>query len=163
MGPLIGVPERMSGQAQRHFWLFVCFTGSMLLTACAGEPFFGQSGQNDRSPDAAPIWTASKLPPLKRSAQLENKGPSAVVSKRLIGLNETQLKSLLGPPLVETLQPPAKAWHYRTGRCNFDLALYPDVETRIYHALSYEVISDDGSNEGKRRCLAEFAARIYDK
>jgi hypothetical protein len=41
--------------------------------------------------------------------------------------------------------------------------LYPDVETRTYRALAYEVINDDKSAAGKRLCLAELEARAHDR
>jgi hypothetical protein len=74
----------------------------------------------------------------------------------LIGMDEQQLVALLGPPTSEKDQAPGKIWRYRKSRCTVDLTLYPDVQTRIYRALAYEVSSNDNSPDGKRLCLAEF-------
>lgn len=74
----------------------------------------------------------------------------------LIGLDEKQLVSRLGRPDSERDAAPGKIWQYRNGGCTVDLELYPDVRTRAYHALAYEVKSDDDNSEGKRLCLAKL-------
>jgi hypothetical protein len=80
----------------------------------------------------------------------------------LIGLAEDQLLARLGPPTAEREdQPPGKTWRYQHKDCTVDFALYPDVETRIYRALAYEVINNDNSANAKRLCLAELEARPH--
>jgi len=37
--------------------------------------------------------------------------------------------------------------------------LYPDVKTKRYDILAYEVKSDDNADEGKRVCLAQLQSR----
>lgn len=78
---------------------------------------------------------------------------------RLVGLGEQELRELLGPPAAEEERPPGKVWHYRKGRCTLDVSLYPDVQTRKFGTLTYEVKSDDNTDEGKRICLAELQSR----
>lgn len=84
-------------------------------------------------------------------------------SIHLIGLDEGELQKLLGPPTLQEDRAPGKTWRYRDGRCTLDLSLYPDVETRVYRTLSYEVSSDDHTDEGKRLCMVELQSRAHGK
>ncbi|HUK32906.1 MAG TPA: hypothetical protein VLV86_03285 [Vicinamibacterales bacterium] len=81
-----------------------------------------------------------------------------------VGLGEAQLMERLGKPSLQREdQPPGKTWRYQNRICTVDFMLYPDVETRTYRALAYEVINDDKSAAGKRLCLAELEARAHDR
>lgn len=77
----------------------------------------------------------------------------------LVGKSEGQIRALLGPPTSEEDRAPGKTWHYRDGQCTVDVQLYPDVQTRQFGTLAYEVKSDDSTNEGKRLCMAQFRSR----
>jgi len=89
---------------------------------------------------------------------------SSNASGPYVGLGESQLVERLGKPSVQREdQPPGKTWRYQNRTCTVDFMLYPDVETRTYRALAYEVINDDKSAAGKRLCLAELEARAHDR
>ncbi len=77
----------------------------------------------------------------------------------LVGKSESEVRSLLGPPNSEDERAPGKTWHYREGQCAVDVHLYPDVQTRQFGTLAYEVKSDDSTDEGKRSCLARLRSR----
>ena len=77
----------------------------------------------------------------------------------LMGKSEGQVRALLGPPTSVEERAPGKTWHYRDGRCSVDVQLYPDVQTRQFGTLAYEVKSDDNSDEGRRDCLARLRSR----
>jgi hypothetical protein len=77
----------------------------------------------------------------------------------LIGKSEGEVRALLGPPTSVEERAPGKTWHYREGQCTVDIQLYPDVQTRQFGTLAYEVKSDDNTDEGKRGCLAQFQSR----
>jgi hypothetical protein len=83
--------------------------------------------------------------------------PAAPVT--LVGKSEGQVRAMLGPPTSVEERAPGKTWHYRDGRCSVDVQLYPDVQTRQFGTLAYEVKSDDNSDEGKRDCLARLRSR----
>ncbi|MCW5568857.1 MAG: hypothetical protein KIS84_11585 [Dokdonella sp.] len=74
----------------------------------------------------------------------------------LIGLEEQELRDLLGSPAAQEDRPPGKIWRYRKGGCALNVTLYPDVQTRKFGTLSYEVKSDDGTEQAKRACLADL-------
>ncbi len=83
--------------------------------------------------------------------------PTAPVT--LVGKSEGEVRAMLGPPNSVEERAPGKTWHYRDGRCSVDVQLYPDVQTRQFGTLAYEVKSDDNSDEGKRDCLARLQSR----
>jgi len=115
--------------------------------------------------------SSSRAP--RHTAAVQNKGNARVPASTaptaapdsggsLIGLAEDQLIAKLGRPVTERDdQPPAKTWRYVNKNCTVDFTLYPDVQTRIYRALAYEVTNNDNSAAGKRLCLAELESRPH--
>ncbi len=79
----------------------------------------------------------------------------------LVGRNEGEIRALFGTPAGTDEVPPGKVWHYRDGNCALDVRLYPDVQTRLFATLAYEVKSDDNSEQGKRACLAQLRNRAH--
>lgn len=77
----------------------------------------------------------------------------------LVGKSESEVRALLGPPNSEEERAPGKTWHYRDKQCTVDVHLYPDVQTRQFGTLAYEVKSDDSTDQGKRSCLAHLRSR----
>lgn len=78
----------------------------------------------------------------------------------LAGKSESELRALLGTPTSEEDRPPGKRWRYRDGQCTLDVQLYPDVQTKQFGTLAYEVKSDDNTDEGRRLCLAQLQTRV---
>ncbi|MBV8537128.1 MAG: hypothetical protein JO128_16130 [Alphaproteobacteria bacterium] len=112
-------------------------------------------------PRPAPELAA--MPAAKPPTTLVAEGSSSAAGP-YVGLGEAQLMERLGRPSVQREdQPPGKTWRYQNRTCTVDFMLYPDVETRTYRALAYEVINDDKSAAGKRLCLAELEARAHDR
>ena len=77
----------------------------------------------------------------------------------LIGKSETELRAMLGAPTSEEDRPPGKLWRYRDGQCTLVVQLYPDVHTKQFGTLGYEVKSDDSTDEGKRVCSGQLQSR----
>ena len=77
----------------------------------------------------------------------------------LVGKSETELRAMLGAPTSEENRSPGKLLRYRDGQCTLDVQLYPDVQTKQFGTLAYEVKSDDNTDEGKRVCVAQFQSR----
>jgi hypothetical protein len=77
-------------------------------------------------------------------------------SLNLVGLDQTQVARVLGPPMSETEKAPGKVWRYWNSRCTVDVSLYLDVHSRAYRVLAYEVTNHDYSAGGRGACLAEF-------
>jgi len=81
-----------------------------------------------------------------------------IAPAQLVGLSEAEIQNLMGRPSLMDDRPPAKTWRYLRGGCTLTLALYPDVETRIFRALTYEVTSDDPANATDKHCRVQFSA-----
>lgn len=103
--------------------------------------------------DVSDPATTGPSPPAARSSS----DGSAVA---LAGKSETELRTLLGTPTSEEDRPPGKRWRYRDGQCTLDVQLYPDVQTKQFGTLAYEVKSDDNTDEGKRLCVAQLQSRV---
>ena len=99
--------------------------------------------------------TAAKTDPKTDSSRETESTPSV----NLIGKSEGELRELLGPPRIVEERAPGKTWRYRDGQCTLDIQLYPDVQTRQFGTLAYEVKSDDNTDEGNRACLAQLRSR----
>ena len=85
--------------------------------------------------------------------------PPEAATPNLVGRSEIEVQALFGSPSSTEDRPPGKVWHYRDGTCALDVRLFPDVQTRQFGTLSYEVKSDDNSDQGKRACVAQLRAR----
>ena len=94
------------------------------------------------------------------SATAPARSPSDGVAVSLAGKSENELRALLGAPTSEEERPPGKRWLYRDGQCTLNVQLYPDVQTKQFGTLAYEVKSDDNTDEGKRLCLAHLQSRV---
>jgi hypothetical protein len=104
------------------------------------------------TPPASGEAAASDTPP--------RRSPPDGAAVTLSGKSEAELRELLGTPTSEEDRPPGKRWRYRDGQCTLDVQLYPDVQTKQFGTLAYEVKSDDNTDEGKRLCLAQIQSRV---
>src|SRR5882724_11160443 len=113
-------------------------------------------------PAAAVIDSKSEPPsePPRAEPPREVAAPAPV---SLIGKSEGQVRALLGPPTSVEERAPGKTWHYRDGQCSANVQLYPDVQTRQFGTLAYEVKSDDNTDEGRRGCVAQFSSRAQSR
>jgi hypothetical protein len=113
---------------------------------------------------AAVAATATSDEPPARAAATADEQPARPAASgspalSLVGKSETELRAVLGAPTSEEDRPPGKLWRYRDGQCTLVVQLYPDVQTKRFGALAYEVKSDDNTDEGNRVCLAQLQSR----
>jgi hypothetical protein len=113
---------------------------------------------------AAVAATATSDEPPARPAAAADEPPARPVATgspalSLVGKSETELRAMLGAPTSEDDRPPGKLWRYRDGQCTLVVQLYPDVHTKQFGTLGYEVKSDDNTDQGKRVCLAQLQSR----
>ena len=85
-------------------------------------------------------------PPVADDALLEN-------PDQVIGLDLAQIARLLGEPVSRSEKPPAKIWNYLGEGCTMRIFVYPDIKSRVFRALTYEIQGTDGTPLGKRRCF----------
>jgi hypothetical protein len=102
---------------------------------------------------------ATTEPAVAAAAPAKSAPTTTVAPVDLIGKSEGEVRALLGPPTSVEERAPGKTWHYREGQCSVDIQLYPDVQTKQFGTLAYEVKSDDNTDEGKRGCLAQLQSR----
>lgn len=108
-------------------------------------------------------------PPLPKELPMPRRKPEQVAAAteaepqepdvrpdQLIGLDQTAAADLLGQPSLQNEKPPAKVWTYNSKDCVLSLFFYPDINTRIFRSLTYEIKSEDETDAGKQRCLAYF-------
>jgi len=107
---------------------------------------------------AKPAAAVVKPEPPKADSPTEASAPAPV---NLVGKSEGQVRALLGAPTSVEERAPGKTWHYRDGQCSAHVQLYPDVQTRQFGTLAYEVKSDDNTDEGRRGCVAQFSSRAH--
>jgi hypothetical protein len=88
------------------------------------------------------------IPPTPDTSEVALKSPEEV-----IGLDLAQISRLLGEPAFRTEQPPAKVWSYAGSGCAMRVFVYPDIKSRVFRALTYEIQGTDGSALAKRRCF----------
>jgi hypothetical protein len=104
---------------------------------------------------------AANAPARNSKSDSAKNGTSAVRPKidQLIGLDEASLRSVLGEPAATEETAPSKLWIYRRRQCTMNITLYPDVETRKFYALNYEVSGNDGSIR-QQQCITQFSAQL---
>lgn len=132
-----------------------------LTSGChSGKPDQGVAVQTAPAPIVVAMAPEAAVPHVRKP-----KGPVAPKPQidELIGWNETELKSVFGAPATQEDHAPTKRWVYRVKQCTLDVTLYPEVETRQFQALNYEVNSDDGSTKRQQLCVAEFTSRLSTK
>ena len=118
------------------------------------------------APAAATPYDMPPAPPPTVTAAAEADVPAKPAAANapivsLAGKSESELRALLGAPSSEEDRPPGKRWRYRSGQCTLDVQLYPDVQTKQFGTLAYEVKSDDNTDEGKRLCMAQLQSRAH--
>lgn len=154
------------GKHVRRWGPFCLAMAVAALSGCDVQGFVdGLDGHPPHSKHAKAHTKATPHPTELVSADTATPPRNAIADDTsYVGLAEAQLIARLGQPsLRREDQPPGKTWRYQNRTCTVDFMLYPDVETRIYRALAYEVINDDKSAAGKRLCLAELEARAHDR
>ena len=121
----------------------------LLLAACATPPAGGtQQGAPAAKPAPESAQSLAALPP---DLPLDDD------PDRLLGLDPTDLESLLGMPELVRQEAPARIWQYRTVGCVLDVVLYDQVEGGPENGRVTYVEARDrkGAKVDTRPCLNE--------
>lgn len=101
------------------------------------------------------------LPPIKPKPKPPP--PIAFDPNTLIGMDQRETARVLGDPTEIRDEPPSRVWIYRSGECAFRIFFYLDLASEEFHALAYEVLTGEASDEATKACLsrieADYAAR----
>jgi hypothetical protein len=71
-------------------------------------------------------------------------------------MDEKSLLAQLGPPSASWDEIPGRKLSFRQRDCLLTVTLYPDVETREFRTLTYEVSSDDHNTGKTSLCETRF-------
>jgi hypothetical protein len=107
--------------------------------------------------DVAAVADPKVAAPRELSAPSKDEIVSPLTS--LVGQSEGDIRARFGAPTSEEERTPGKTWRYRNGQCALDVSLYPDVQTRQFTTLAYEVRSNDNTDQGKQLCLGQLQSR----
>lgn len=136
-------------------------TGLLLLSGCADRrevataPVPAPAVPERVEPEPAADSSAEPLPiPTRKPDTVARRVDLA--PERLIGLSTFQTESLLGIPALQDERPPAKVWTYNATTCVLSIFFYPDINTRVFQALTYEFNAEVKTDAAKRRCLEEL-------
>ena len=135
------------------------FTRLTSSKPATSQPKRGVPPTQPVSPQAGKVATPPARPATAAPAQ-PAPAPSTAAPLPLAGKSEPEIRAALGAPSAEEERPPGKRWRYRDGQCTLDIQLYPNVETKRFTTLAYDVRSNVDSDEGKRLCLAQFQSRL---
>lgn len=97
-----------------------------------------------KPPDGAPADTAQLVP------------------QKLVGLDQREVKDLLGTATRTREVPPAVVWEYRVKACALDIFFYLDLASQRFRALAYDIKSADGNEDRTLSlCLHKFRQREH--
>jgi hypothetical protein len=108
------------------------------------------------TPPASTAPVKAAVPAKRRDASKPAAISAQAAPVQLVGMNEGEVQALLGTPSMVEDHAPGKTWRFRKHDCVLSVALYPDVQTRVFRTLSYEVSSDDNNAGAKQLCETKF-------
>jgi len=126
-----------------------------------------QTNRVDLSPSsgcASPDWRAAIGNKAVAGCKTEEAETAAVlILEKLLGLEVDRVEKSLGRPTSINDNSPGKLWSYRRDGCTLTVAFYPESENGIFHALSYEVSSNEHDTSIYTSCGAKFAVAVPEK
>ena len=82
--------------------------------------------------------------------------PPAVPEPALVavdGLSGNAVRALLGQPATRAGHAPGETWTYRSGSCEVDLFLFPDVTNGGLRVLDYRVSGAGSQQDAQQACI----------
>ena len=134
----------------------------LLLTGCAAQHEIATAPSPAPSVPAREETEEPATAAEEEPLPLPTRKPDMLASRtdldpeRLIGLSTLQTESMLGIPALQDERPPAKVWTYNAKACVLNIFFYPDINTRVFQALTYEFNEEVKTDAAKRRCLEEL-------
>ncbi len=90
------------------------------------------------------------------TAAVETGEKQAPTVGQLVGLDFSGVRTLLGAPALEEIQPPATVWAYNGRGCVLSIFFYPHVDGGDYRALTYDVRGAEQTADLPERCFSEL-------
>jgi hypothetical protein len=94
-------------------------------------------------------------PALHSASTTETRSPPAAEPTPVVinGLSGTAVRAMLGQPTTRSGPAPGETWTYRSGSCEVELFLFPDVTHGGLHVLDYRVSGAGSHADGQQGCL----------
>jgi hypothetical protein len=134
--------------------------GSLVLAGCASltEAFDALTGQHPAPTAAAeplpePPVPPRIIPPARQRPLPEPPVPEPPTPVVVNGLSGNAVLALLGQPASRAGSAPGETWTYRSGPCELELFLFPDLTQGGLHVLDYRVSGADPSDDAGQACL----------
>ncbi len=83
--------------------------------------------------------------------------PGIPIPRQLIGMTETDLVLLFGPPIQVRDRPPAKIHRYQGRTCVLEVTLFLDMGRNRFQVLEESHEGSDSTAEGRSKCITELA------
>ena len=74
----------------------------------------------------------------------------------LVGLSQSDATKLFGQPAERRNLPPSEIWTYHSTICDVKLFFYPEVGTRTFRALTYQIDNRGVSDAIHNACLSNL-------
>ena len=132
----------------------VLLASLLLLAGCdaIGNLFHGPA-----KPEETTKSTDEQLPlpppPAPRPPNLSTSAAAGQPPVVLEGLSGDSVRTLLGPPLTQVAVGPGETWTYRSGACEVQLFLFPDVADGGLHVLDHHVNGAGSRAADQQACL----------
>lgn len=112
------------------------------------------------SKEWARLTGPSAPPEEQKSPEAVSAGTLQLVPQKLIGLDQQEVRDLLGAATRTREVPPAVVWEYRLKACALDVFFYLDLAKQRFRALAYDMKSADGNEDRTLAlCLHQFRER----
>ena len=115
---------------------------ALALAGCAHQP-----------PPPPPVATIA--PPVRPKPRPEQPQELPI---ELVGLNQADVKAILGAPADQTDQGTSQSWTYHAPHCTVALTFFFDVSRNGFFVLDRQVTGTNGSEKAAQRCLKQLRA-----
>jgi hypothetical protein len=82
-------------------------------------------------------------------------GLPVIDPNQLVGLDRDGVLDLLGRPALEEEAAPAKVWVYNAESCVLQIFFYPEIVSKEFQVLTYEIRNVEADENARRACLKE--------
>jgi hypothetical protein len=129
-------------------------------SGAAGHPAYDVEAERRQSEASATKIAAPPLPRAKPKPPQPGGSAPVVEASAVMGLSETEVEILLGPPQYATIAPPARIRDYEDSGCKLRLYLYVDLKTQLYRVLHLETSAGVHDVHDTGICLTRLAQRM---
>jgi len=96
-------------------------------------------------------------PPIRRPPAAVQPAPPDLV---LVGLSQSDMRKLLGPPAEQADTGAGQSWTYRGVGCVVRLTFFFDVSRNDFYAIDRSVSGTDGTERAAQRCLRKIQSPV---